>query len=65
VSVDRCSICSRPVDTDYDAECYPYAELTGCDNYQCVCTACRERDTSCDTAEVPLLRMTIPQVGPL
>lgn len=46
MSMDRCSRCSRIIDTDYDLECYvpdPRHSLAGHPDI-CVCERCRERE---------------------
>ena len=44
MSMDRCCQCSRPVDTDFDLECYqpdPRHSLAGHPDI-CICENCRE-----------------------
>lgn len=41
MSMDRCNLCSDPVDTDEDTDCYFVAGQQG----NCVCERCRENET--------------------
>lgn len=42
MSMDRCEICDRPVDTDYDLDCYIFTTIH-MKHETCVCETCRER----------------------
>jgi hypothetical protein len=42
--MDRCHMCSRPVDTDWDLECYVDGTT------QCRCQRCREDEPPAATA---------------
>ena len=44
MSMDRCTYCNRPVDTDFDSECYlpdPRHSLCGHPDI-CICEVCRD-----------------------
>ena len=46
MSMDRCSRCGDPVDTDFDDDCYqpdPRHSLKGYSDI-CICERCRERE---------------------
>lgn len=46
MSIDRCSECNAPVDTDFDGDCYqpdPRHSLKGFPDI-CLCKRCRESD---------------------
>jgi hypothetical protein len=46
MSMDTCSKCDRPVDTDFDLDCYvpdPRHSLKGYPDI-CICERCRERE---------------------
>jgi hypothetical protein len=50
--MDRCHMCSRPVDTDFDLECYVDGTT------QCRCQHCRE-----DNEQAPATAFCIAAIG--
>jgi len=43
MSIDRCTRCSRPVDTDEDSEAHvDVGNMRGLEDWVCVCESCRD-----------------------